>query len=452
MIAAVVVGFLLPLCTGLLLTRPAFAPTQRVWSGRFLRLSTAFGLGVGLHATGFFLALLVFDGTLAGTAVFDTLVLLLAAGWSIGNPVCEDQVPNGMSHRSTTLQLGLAILLVLLIVVSILAFVLASIEEPHGGWDAWAIWNLRARFLARAGAGWSAAFSDNMQHTDYPLLVPGAIARIWKYAPPGESQLFPILLVFLFALSTVGLTCGALGLLRSRSHALLAGICLTPVLLNEAAYQYADVQVGFYILLSLVLFAWHDRIGGGEWRLVALAGLAAALAAWTKNEGLLFLLAIVAGRVVRYRRDQIWPWPFLAGAAPVLIALAYFKLTLAPRNDLLPHLEWSRLIDPARYGELAGAVAKELSSSRELVLAALLPIGVYLLLLGRSAKRDLPILPWFVTLATSATALMILYLVAPRELEWFVANSVDRLSLQLYPLVLFVAFLWAASPEERLSL
>jgi hypothetical protein len=208
MTAAVIVGLLLPIATGLLLVSRPLAPGRSVWLERLLRLPMAMGLGVGIHATGFFLSLLLFDGTLAGIAVVDAVLLLLAgAGWvanrSAEAPTFEPPLPHLGSLRR-----GLAVFLILLLLVSTIAFVFASIEEPHGGWDAWAIWNLRARFLARADTHWPAAFSSNMQHTDYPLLVPGAIARIWTYSP-GESPLAPIALVLLFALSTIALTCGA---------------------------------------------------------------------------------------------------------------------------------------------------------------------------------------------------------------------------------------------------
>lgn len=450
MSAAAIAELFLPILSGLLLVPRGLAPGRSVWLERLLRLSMAVGLGVGVHATGFFLSLLLFDGSLPGTAAVDAALLLLCgAVWLASRPT-EARALDRAPARPTCLSRALAILFLAVLLVSILAFILASIEEPHGGWDAWAIWNLRARFLAKAGARWPVAFSENMQHTDYPLLVPGAIGRIWSYAP-GESPLVPIALVLLFALSTVALSSGALAVLRSNGQALLAGLCLAPVSLNEAAYQYADIQVGFYLLLSLVLLAWHDRMGGRERRLVAFAGLAAAMAAWTKNEGLLFLLAIMAGRVAVRRRDGAWLWPFLAGAAPVLAALTYFKLTLAPSNDLLPHLAWSQLLRADRYRELVAAVTKALSGSGGLLAAALLPPGAYLLLLGRSAERDSPALPWLVTLVTSVAAFLILYLVSPRELEWLVANSMDRLALQLYPALLLALFLFAASPEERLG-
>lgn len=451
MSAVAIAGFVLPVATGLFLVPRLLAPGRSAWLDGLLRLPMAIGLGVGLHASGYFLSLLLFDGGRAGTAALDAGLFLLSGAVWLANRSAGKLVAAPTPARTTVLSRALILLFAVVLLASLFAFIVASIEEPHGGWDAWAIWNLRARFLAKAGTGWPVAFSGDMQHTDYPLLVPAAIARVWSYAP-GEPPCVPIVLVMLFALSAIALTSGALAVLRSSGQALLAGLFLAPVLLNEAAYQYADIQVGFYLLLSLVLLAWHDRMGGRERRLVVLAGLAAAMAAWTKNEGLLFLLAVVFGRIVASRRDWVWLWPFLAGAVPVLALLAYFKLFLAPSNDLLPHLVWRQLLRVERYRELAGAIAKEVSGSGRSLAAALVPLGAYPLLLGRSPERLSATLPWLVTLLVSIVAFLVLYLVSPRELEWFVANSLERLALQLYPVLLLVTFFFAASPEERLGL
>ena len=46
---------------------------------------------------------------------------------------------------------------------------------PHGSVDAWAIWNVHARFLFRGSAGgWQNMFvpAEMQGHPDYPLLVP----------------------------------------------------------------------------------------------------------------------------------------------------------------------------------------------------------------------------------------------------------------------------------------
>ena len=53
-------------------------------------------------------------------------------------------------------------------------------NNPQGNWDAWSIWNLRARFLAAGGIvahrAWSPLLSST--HPEYPLLTSAFVARV----------------------------------------------------------------------------------------------------------------------------------------------------------------------------------------------------------------------------------------------------------------------------------
>ena len=59
--------------------------------------------------------------------------------------------------------------------------------------------------------------------------------------------------------------------------------------------QYADIPMGFFILSTAVLLMLSEATAatGGSKGLLSLAGLTAGFAAWTKNEGVLFVLAAV---------------------------------------------------------------------------------------------------------------------------------------------------------------
>jgi hypothetical protein len=69
----------------------------------------------------------------------------------------------------------------------------------HGSWDAWAIWNLRARFLLRA-PDWTQAFTPDLgwSHPDYLLLVPLTVMRLWAWLGV-ETPWIPFLLGGVFA-------------------------------------------------------------------------------------------------------------------------------------------------------------------------------------------------------------------------------------------------------------
>ncbi len=326
------------------------------------------------------------------------------------------------------------------------------IHRPHGNWDAWAIWNLRARFLHRGGEHWTAAFSPLLPwtHPDYPLLLPGAVARGWSYAGE-ETTLVPQLIAVLFGAATVGLLMSTLTRLRGTSQGYLGGLVLlaTPYFLELTADQYADVPLAFFFLASAALFEIHDR-GIGGMRLPFLAGLLTALAAWTKNEGMLFLVVALLIRLRAGVRRWYEMAAFLVGALPVVLVLAYFKLRLAPVNDLIAgqgaQATFARLVDVGRYGRIVW-----------FYLVALVSIGpglavvlaVYRVLLGgapgRSGRGHA-----VAVLALMLTGYTVVYLTTPNELAWHLSDSVHRLFMQLWPSALLALFLNTATPEEAL--
>ena len=55
------------------------------------------------------------------------------------------------------------------------------VHNPHGGWDAFNIWNSHSRYLFRDGPNWQHHI-QNTFHPDYPLLLPLTVTRLWRYA------------------------------------------------------------------------------------------------------------------------------------------------------------------------------------------------------------------------------------------------------------------------------
>jgi hypothetical protein len=76
--------------------------------------------------------------------------------------------------------IGLAALVLVAALLDLGALLAMQARKPHGTFDAFGIWNARARFLARAGSDWGRAFLvDARSHPDYPLLQPLTVARFW---------------------------------------------------------------------------------------------------------------------------------------------------------------------------------------------------------------------------------------------------------------------------------
>src|SRR6266478_934285 len=164
---------------------------------------------------------------------------------------------------------------------------------------------------------------------------------LWTLAHT-ESVAAPIGVAFLFGLGAAGILTSTLGILRGKAQAFTGGILLigTVSFTENAANQYADVPLSFAILASLALLCLQDRYPE-DLRFSVLAGLMAGFAAWTKNEGLMFLAVLIAGRIlaiVRYgNRSTLLPQllRLAVGALPPLAVVVFFKLRFAPPNDMM---------------------------------------------------------------------------------------------------------------------
>jgi len=351
-------------------------------------------------------------------------------------------------------------------VAALLAFIIVSLERPHGGWDAWSIWNLRARFIFRGGTSWRTAFTGLLEwaHPDYPLLLSGGVVHGWV-SLGRETVLVPILLALGFTLSVVGLAVASLVMLRGKAQGALAGLILlgTPFLVTHGASQYADVPVAYYYLAALVLWSHATCSPNGRPGCFFLAGLSAGLSAWTKNEGLIFLIAMaLASMIVLVRtKDRRWllkgiGW-FASGAFPLLAVIGYFKFTFAPPNDLLAGqglgTAIGRLHDLSRYGVIFRAFAVEVWRFGEWVIPALPLLGIYLLLLGlRVSRGERPgVAVLSLTLGFTFLGYFLVYAMTLYDVKWQLSKSLDRLLLQLWPAAVYLFFLIARPPDSALA-
>lgn len=437
-----------------------------------LTASVSVALGLGLASTTFFLWAVVLrlsPGPLLGIEIALAVLLVLGGIWAARGR--RTDLPQG-ERRSF---LGGLLTLGFLLAVGLAAygFLCRSVREPHGLWDAWAIWNLRARFLFRGGEYWRDGLSPllSWSHPDYPLLVPGVIARGWTFAG-GETTAVPIAVDFLYTFAAVGILVAAVWTLRGRTQGMLAGLSLlgTPFFVAHGAAQYAEIPIAGYLLASLVLLHRADQASQGVGGTYALAGLLAGMAAWTKNEGLLFLAALVLAQAAVLTWQGAWRtrwrrlWAFCVGALPMLLLVMGFKLLLAPPTDLVAGQSLSatiaRLADPSRYLQVATAFAKEfLDRGKWNILPVVLPF--YGLLLGVQAGRGTT--PWrnadgtgsrqrLVTtwgaLALMTAGFFLVYLLTPRDLAWHLRTTVDRVFLELWPSMLLATFLTIGPPDS----
>ncbi len=313
-------------------------------------------------------------------------------------------------------------------------------NNPQGNWDAWSIWNLRAKFMAGdadiARRAWSPQLVET--HPEYPLLLSGLVASAWK-ASGSVSPAAPIAAGYLFFLSLVSIGAGGFTLLRGRTLGLLFGIVLIacPAMLHEVAVQYADVPLAAYFL-GAVLLLLLDR--------PALAGVLAAMAAWTKQEGQLFFLIFVVLLLLLRRRQVL---RVLAGAALPLLLVVLFQVFMAPHGatPVLAHLS-----DLSRWGTIAAAFFRQFWDLGAGWLHPILPVLVLGLVLRLDRRQNTSVLLAGLLVLGLLAGYFVVYLTSSNDLTWYLSTSLNRLFVQVWPLMLLTAFLALRRPEELANL
>jgi len=141
------------------------------------------------------------------------------------------------------------------------------------------------------------------------------------------------------------------------------------------------------------------------------------------------------------------------GALPVVVVLLYFKVAVAPPNDLMAsqHFEGilGKLVDPARYSLILKFYGQEFLRRGGIAFF----LAGYWLLMGR-APRDKRIVGAGQSFAVVLLLLLGyfgVYLITYWNLGSHLTYSVKRLWLHVYPAALFAFFLYTAAPEEALT-
>ena len=453
-----------------------FVALSAIWPGavtfrtyRWIVVALAPGVGLGITSIGVFCWLMLFGPPDRTLLVVELGVLTLLVVWVTRTKRWHAPAPavaEGASASSTGTDRLIVWAFAVTLGCAAAAFVGLTVSRPHGAWDAWMNWNLRARMIFRAGQEWQVAFSPLFpwSHPDYPLLVQASVVRTWVYNA-GESLAGPAAVAFLFTFGTVGVVTAGVAVLRDRTQGMLAGMTLlgTPFLIFHGISQYGDLPVGFFFLATMVLLALHDRHRDVTVAFAILAGLTTGLAGWTKNEGLLFLAAVVLAGLLTVRRAEYDrplardAGPYLIGLLPILVLIGLFKFHFAPPNDLMSTVgageTLARLTDPQRYVAVTKGFGIEIATFG---FNGLFSGGLLLALYGACAgvrveemkTRWFRMSLWILALMLAGDAMVIV--VTSEDAARLVNSSADRLVLQLWPVVVFACFRVFRSPSDSI--
>ncbi len=330
-----------------------------------------------------------------------------------------------------------------------------SIQNPHGLWDAWSCWNLNAKFISNSPHGWPALIHQMNPldfAPDHPLLQKGFIAQCWILMQ-NESIWVPVVSSFIFTFCTIGLLSASICFFKNKMEGLIAGLILlcTPFFMIMGDSQYADNTVGFFYLATIVLLTFARQGGSLKPRLMIAAGITTGLAAWSKSEGLLFIVCLFSSQIIllffkTHRKLLFREFKyFLLGMIPILLLVAYFKIFIAPPNRILEPqgaITLVKLMDYSRYviafnwfEEQFRVFGKWAFNPWWLFLFGIIYKGI------RLKEYKVSVISNFVLLFLMLTGFFFIQIIAPLDIYFYLSTSVHRLLFQLFPSFIFLYFL-----------
>jgi hypothetical protein len=412
---------------------------QPAWAAWLLIFGAGAAGGIGVTSCLFFVC-----GVLLGSPLAALVLELAAMAW-LGYECLRRRAPVAQTSAETrpVALPWIAGGLLLALGIATAAMAIAWDLNAQGNWDAWAIWNLRARFLASpaglAERAWSPVLGS-FTHAEYPLLISAFVGRAWAFSH-SVSTAVPAATSYVFFLALIALAAGGVTVLRGPTLGLLAALSLAsaPPLLREVPAQYADVPLAAYIA-GAILFALLDR--------PILAGILAGFAAWTKDEGLLFLLLFLAATAIFRRRTAL---ATCAGALPAAAFVAAFKLLLARGNGSLLSSSLPgashRIFDVSRYGTALAAFGREFIGMASGWYHPILPLAILAVALRfeRERRRDMAFS--FAILAALLLGYFGIYILTANDIVWQLQTSLSRLLVQVWPALILAGFAGLHAPE-----
>ncbi len=302
----------------------------------------SFTLGSGLLSFYFFsLGLFGVDPSLSSSTPF--FALFWAAGALRWKAVRKGLAVPDVSLDGVSLKKKIvAAVICLMVVVKIVYLIFMVSTIPTVFWDSQSLWNYKAKMLYY-GAGAEKVFFGG-PNAYYPLNLP--IMRAWiSYVVGHWSETFVNLHSVVLFLCLIGLVF----LTVARKNGPIIGLIFAyivsslPILVTNTFSGYADMAVAYYFLASGVMLYHWRRTGRGT--MLAMAGILASVAMFTKNEGIgiVFpsLFAALACGLYRAKRSWryfggmlslfvissclIWGWLIKSGALSMVVEISGLK-------------------------------------------------------------------------------------------------------------------------------
>ncbi len=313
-------------------------------------------------------------------------------------------------------------------------FWMISAENSHGGWDAWAIWNLHASFIYFGGDEWRNLFTEILRwsHVDYPLMTPSMIVFGWKILG-SNSRFIPMILGAIYTFGTIGVIYATLLYLRNYKIASLAVLMLgfTFTFIREGASQYADVPLAFYILCVFSILLIVTSRKNIDYKLYVLIGILLGFATWTKNEGIIFVLTFFLVLGFKEVLNKLFAWKvwgsILIGFIPLEVVLLLFK-SITIGNGMVNSLSlqgiMSKLLNYERYKIVIKNTITFLLQFGQKDFSVFIILIILLIITGiKFSRNKTGIVIGFGVLITTFILYLFIYVFIPNDIDWHMRTS-----------------------------
>lgn len=416
-----------------------------------------FGVGVGLGISAFltFASFIILD-CFSRTFVLVAHALILAGLIYLNKRFPRQKEKTAETTPPLVIYQTIGLHTILLLATLTLCFFYKA--YPFGGWDAWQVWNFKAKLLFLGGTHWRDIFLPSLWQTSphYPLLLP--LINVWAWVFQSEPlRVTPFLTSFVSSYATMGLLFSALFWLTKRSEMILAPLLLLslPGFGTLATSQYSDILVGYYILAAIVGFIVVRNKKIREFALPT--GLCAGFLAFSKPEGGIAAIFIAGLGIVHLIAAKGQGWKnrdtrriiglFLAGFLPALIPSVIFHSILSPENQTFINgfLNHDHPTTLARIKAIFTFILFYFLSKDMRLFWVLLFVG--LLTANRRAIKGKEIIPSFLLLYLS-TVIVYYAMNTYFEIVWWLKVTVFRIYFTLLPLSVFWIFYSLGQKEK----
>jgi len=194
----------------------------------------------------------------------------------------------------------------------------------YGDWDAWSLWNYRARYLVLSESHWRDIFTYNTQGKN-PCFLPYWIVFGWTWigAQSYAFTFFTAQLLGLIVLATVFFS--ILNLTKNEDASFLGAIWLAsiPYFLTHSISQYADVLTASLIVLNMMLLfrLYRQRTRADAF----ILGLMLGIMSFCKEEGIISAFFMIFFLILLLRKNLEFYFPFCWGLILTLIPTILVK-------------------------------------------------------------------------------------------------------------------------------